>query len=179
MMHLFKDSKSVFPSQQRIAEMTGLEVKSVRRHLETATKAGWLRRRQNKRRGKMGIWYEYFPAIPTRLKATLSRSDTMSGRENPRHDIESNGHDMVSTTTGHGVPDDRTPCRPNQVLNQVPNQALSKSEAERFKNRRDCGKKIDEKADATARAKSESGDAARALANIRRGLAAAGIRKQS
>jgi DNA-binding transcriptional MocR family regulator len=151
-MHLFKESRSVFPSQRRIAQMTGLEVKSVRRHLEAAKKAGWLKRRENKRRGKVGIWYEYFPAIPARHKSKISRSDTMSGRDNSRHDILSDRPDIVSSSTGHPVPHDATPCRPNQVLNQDPNQALNKSERNDLQNRGGNRKSSDEKLDAgTAR----------------------------
>jgi hypothetical protein len=130
-MYLFKGSRSAFPSQRRIALMTGLHVKSVRRHLEAAKKKGWLKRRENKRRGKAGIWYEYFPTIPKRLN---SRRDTMSHRENSRGEILSSRGDTVSTTMGNLVPHEGTPCPPNQVLNQALNHVLNKSESRNVVN---------------------------------------------
>ncbi len=130
-MYLFKDAKSAFPSQQRIAVMSGLHVKSVRRHLNAATKKGWLRCQENKRRGKVGIWYEYFPTIPKRL---ISRRDTMSHRTDSRRDTVSNRGDNLFPSTGHPVPIDGTPCPPNQALNQDLNHANKQSEGPSGRN---------------------------------------------
>jgi DNA-binding MarR family transcriptional regulator len=124
-MHLYKDSKSAFPSQERIAEFSGLSSKSVRRHLEAATKKGWLKRQKNQRRGKVGIWYQYFPTIPRRLRKHIPRMDTVSHREQDRPDILSHRPDTVSLTSGQNRPIDRTPCPPNQGLNQDFKQVLN------------------------------------------------------
>lgn len=123
--HLYGDSKSTFPGQKRIAEYSGLSTKSVGRHLEAATKKGWLRRHKNKRRGKIGIWYEYFPTIPKRLRERISRGDILSHREKERPDILSPRLDTVSLTTGKIVPVDGTPCPTNQGLNQASKQVLN------------------------------------------------------
>lgn len=134
-MHLFKDTKSIFPSQKRIAEMTGLEVKAVGRHLEHAVKSGWLKRRENKRRGKVGVWHQYIPTIPARLKRQKLLNDNLSRSENPLHDNLNAQCDITALSIRHSVPVDPTGCRTNQVLNQAPNQVLSKSEApESFDN---------------------------------------------
>jgi hypothetical protein len=129
LMHLYKGSKSAFPSQERIAELSGLSSKSVRRHLEAATERGWLKRQKNQRRGKVGIWYQYFPTIPKRLRKHISRMDTVSHRENERPDSVSHRPDNLSLTTGQNNGLDRTPCPPNQGLNQVLKQGLNHGES--------------------------------------------------
>lgn len=53
-----------YPTQEQLAEATGLTVRSVRQHIETAVQAGWLVRREHGFRGQKWRNHEYEAAWP-------------------------------------------------------------------------------------------------------------------
>jgi hypothetical protein len=73
-LHMNQLGEQAFPSQRLLAERSGLSERSVRTHLQLATKAGWLLVYAKQPNGKGWRLHEYVAAVPEQIVASLPQS---------------------------------------------------------------------------------------------------------
>ena len=111
-LHMNQEGGNAFPSQETIAKRSGLSVRSVRRHLDAAAKADWLRISQKARPGKSWFVHEYLAVIPDKLKELYAskpweedsewrRADKLSARGTPK--LDKPGASMAYKTSKPGA----------------------------------------------------------------------------
>ena len=68
-LHMAVDGSRAFPSEQRLAQETGLSERAVSTHLRLASEQGWIVRRRRRQVGKDWAQYVYQAAVPAGLPA--------------------------------------------------------------------------------------------------------------
>jgi DNA-binding transcriptional MocR family regulator len=94
-LHMAADGGRAFPSEQRLAQETGLSERAVSTHLRLASEKGWIVRRRRRQIGKDWAQYVYQAAVPATLPAPEPRSGPIAeSPEGDSHGPARNG-DMV------------------------------------------------------------------------------------
>lgn len=133
--HMWKGKQSAFPGQQLIAECSGLSVRSVQVHLDIASSKRWIRIKERKRRGQVGVRNEYFPLIPKRAlkrwelyeesayrqreNSARSQGEESAPREVPQRADDAAQHADSASPTRRFCKSDTQNLRTKQDINQV------------------------------------------------------------
>jgi DNA-binding transcriptional MocR family regulator len=128
-LHMAADGSRAFPSEQRLAQETGLSERAVSTHLRLASEQGWIVRRRLRQAGKDWAQYVYQAAVP----ATRSAPEPGSGPT----PIATEGDSRAPAPGGDMVPND-VPLNAKDNAAHNTTARVEISETAKAKRRADC-----------------------------------------
>jgi DNA-binding transcriptional MocR family regulator len=128
-LHMAADGSRAFPSEQRLAQETGLSERAVSMHLRMASEQGWIVRRRRRQVGKDWAQYVYQAVVPTTLPAPEPGSGPIA--------IATEGDSRAPAPGGDLVPND-VPLNATRNAADNTTAGVESSEIAKAMRRADC-----------------------------------------